>query len=361
MALATVLVLIMLIIAAIMGIVFLIGLVLLIAGIVHKSRERNKGKKSPVVMIVTGAIMMVPSLLCVILLAIGIIGSERERRYWEQEADSVAELWKHVSVTDEKAADQALDALLQSADEGDKEAFAKNFADTLREDPEFDGMVDEFFREYPGGLADLKFKNDGMAGGGASNRGHTERHATTNYDTAFWGESYYIRLSFVYKNDDHPEEIGVTGFQVMNLGGYAEYHYDENGYENYHGDDDYLVCCIRTPDEVSARRVGGHAWRWRESDVEPLSLEDMKALLEDSFYLQDAINTGRIGQPNIEYHISNSTGIDYYYEITPDMTGSRYINISTSSDDRIIDAWLCTDEKRSVENIIEFRPKPENG
>ena len=148
MALATALVLILLIIASILGIVFLIGLILLIIGIVRKSKKKNEGKKSPVVLIVIGAVLMIPSIACVITIAVYLVKSDLNRTKWEKEADSIVELWQHVSITDEKAAPQALNALLTAADDGDKEAFMKCFAESVREDDEFeDEDFDEDFFE----------------------------------------------------------------------------------------------------------------------------------------------------------------------------------------------------------------------
>ena len=148
MALASVLVLILLITALVMGAVFLLGLILLIIGIVRRKNKKNEGKKSPVVLIITGSVLMVPSIICVVLIAVSLVMSDINRAHWEKEADSIVELWQNTHVTDEKAAPQALNALLTAADNGDKEAFIKCFAKTVREDDEFEDMVDQFFEEY---------------------------------------------------------------------------------------------------------------------------------------------------------------------------------------------------------------------
>ena len=352
MALATALVLILLIIASILGIVFLIGLILLIIGIVRKSNKKNEGKKSPVVLIVTGAVLMVPSIICVVLIAVSLVKSDINRAHWENEADSIVELWQHTSVTDEKAAPQALNALLTAADDGDKEAFMKCFAESVREDDEFEDMVDQFFEEYeefPDELADLEF-DGGVSGGTAEhNRGVSTRVSSAYYDINLGSDSYYIRMRFCFENDKDPDEIGVTLFEVTNLGGNVDYNLTMDGREIDH--DDIVACHYCTPDEVSARRIGGHARRWTDTDLELISVDEMRDLLEDCDTIREAWNSGLIGTANSEYQIPQSTAEYYYYEVEPEDGEERYVKITVSSDGRILDAWLCSEDKHSIEKI----------
>jgi len=352
MALATALVLILIIVAAVLGIVFLIGLTLLIIGIVRKCKAKNKGKKSPVALIVTGSVLMVPSIIIVGIIVYNLVSSDMNRAKWEREADSVVELWQNTNVTDDKAAKQALASLLTHADMGDKEAFAKNFAKPLRDDPEFNEKIDRFFAEYPGGLAGLDFKSSGGGGGGSSNRGVRERHSIYGYDINLGDESYYLELAFCYVNDTDPDQIGVTRFEVYNLGGYVDYNLMQDGHVISHGDDDYLVCNICTPDEVSARRIGGHAYRWTESEVEPVTADEMEQILKNCTTLDDAISTGKIGQPNSEYHTPNSNGTDYIYELKPEDGEARYAKIVVSSDGRLLDSWLNSEDKRTIRKLF---------
>ena len=355
MALAPFLLIALLIIASILGIVFVIGLILLIVGIVSKCNRKNDGKKSPVVLIITGIVMMVPSVLCVTLIAVYVVKTDLNKAHWEREATTIVELWQHTNVTEEKAAGQALEALLKAADAGDKEAFVGSFAEPVREDPEFEREVKLFFDEYsefPGALAELEFDGGVSSGSAEHDRGITTRTAHAHYDIKLGDESYYIKVSYCFENDEHPEQIGVTGFEVMNLGGYVDYHLTMEGRELEH--DDYVACNYCTPDEVSARRISGHARRWKASDVELLTLSEMKDVLNSCDYLEDleaAKRVGLIGDPNSEYHIVASTAVNYYYEIAPEDGEARFVDIVVSAEGKLLDAWVCSEEKSAIEKI----------
>ena len=372
MALAPFLVLTLLIIASIIAGVFLIGLILLIIGASIKGKKKYEGKKSPIVMMVVGVCIMLPAAILFAVVAAHALKDDFTRAKWERDGGSVVELWQETHVTDEVAAPQALKALLFAADKGDKDAFVINFAKNVREDPEFDKMVDQFFKEYkefPVKLDELEF-DGGVAGGNATHdRGVTTRWSSAYYNINLGDDSYYIGMRFCFENDKDPDEIGVTWFEVTNLGGYVDYNLTMDGREIEH--DDAVACYYCTPDEVSARRIAGHAMRWTESSVGPgsdlgmrlLSVDEMKDLLNSVKTLDEAIATGSIGQPNSEYHMSASTSVYYYYEIESESEGEtgaglvpetdkrRYVKICVSRDGEIIDAWVCSEDRGSIIKI----------
>lgn len=352
MALVPFILLALLIIAGILGLIFIVGSILLTIGIVRKGKQ-NKSKILPVVLIILGVIFMRPVVVCIVWFATGDIKNKYYKSRYEKETGSVVELWRHTNVTEEKGSEQALKALLSTADSGNKELFKSNFSEEIQNDPEFNKKLDAFFDEYPGGLSTLEFDEGGGAGGGSSNRGRRDRNYSCSYDINLGDESYYLELSFCYVNDDHPEQIGVTEFKVMNLEGYVDYYINQDGYEMSRTKDDYLVCDICTPNEVSARRVGGHAYRWNESGANLVSADEMSEILDDSKYLKDAIDTGRIGSPNIKHTSSATSSIDYFYEILPEDGEKRYVKIVTSEDGRIIDATKQSEDKYNLGEIVE--------
>ena len=358
MALGLTLTLILLILVVILLVVFFTGLALLIVGIVLKKRPKNKGRKSPVVMMIIGSVLMVPALVCTVWISVNLIRTDINRSYWDKNATSVVELWQNTNVTEDKAAEQAVKALLEAADKGDREAFAANFAKTVREEEGFDEKLDLFFKDYPGEMSSLRFKDSGVNRSGSSNRGVREEYGYTTYDAVTRDDSYYLKLDFCYENDKDPDKIGVTEFHVMNLGGYVDYHYDLNGYPIAHNEKS-LLCVITSLGEVSARRIGGLPCRWKDTDLPLISKDEMKELLSSCKYLHEARASGLIGDANVEYRMSASTSADYIYEVKPENGENRYVRISVSSDDRIIDAHLSSDEKFAMETIVEFRKKTE--
>ena len=329
----------------ILGVLFISGMILLIAGVRKNRKPENKGKKSPKVMIAFGIILIIPAVMA---LSIGVFVktfSFVSDNTWKARYDSVAEMWKNKHVNEKKACEQAFEELLKAADEGDKEAFSKCFSDTIRKEPDFQERVDNFFKSYPGELKDLEYDDGGADSSASLNHGHNVKLASNRYDAIKGSESYYISLRCCFENTDNPEEIGVTQFIVMNLGGYADYCYDSFGYIKHPEEDEYLLCYMKSPEEVPARRIGGTAYPWTASEKEPVTKEEMKKLLVNNEYFCDAKSSGNLGEPNVTYSIVSSNGDNYIYELASENGKPLYVDITVNYEDRIVDAITRGQEK----------------
>ena len=90
---------------------FLAGIILLIIGIVNKSKPKNAGRKFPTVcMSLGGTLLVLPALI----VAIGIVP-----RIFGGFYSSVPEHWQNAWVGDTQAADEAIKALMEAAGNGD--------------------------------------------------------------------------------------------------------------------------------------------------------------------------------------------------------------------------------------------------
>ncbi len=322
----------------IVGVLFIGGLILLIMGIVKKRKQENKGKKSPFVMIVLGILLIVPAVLVLSIMLFFKTGSVIKDKTWKTKYDSVSEMWKNRRVNENKACEQAFDELTQAADAGDKEAFSKCFSETVRQRDDFQEKVDAFFDSYPGDLAGLEYDDHLADSSEQLHYGHNVKVANNQLDAHKGSESYYISLKCCYENTDNPEEVGVTEFHVFNLEGYADYCYDSFGTIQYPEDEDYLLCYIRTPEDISARRIRGEAYPWTDSEKEPVTKDKMKDLLVNNDYFDDAKREGDLGEPNVIYHISASNADDYIYELASEDGKPLYVDITVNAEGRIVDA-----------------------
>ena len=273
--------------------------------------------------------------------------------------DSVSERWKNEHVSDNRAAEQAIEALIESADRGDRDAFAKNFTDELRGTSEFDSLLDDFFAEYPKGLSEVRLNGSGVSSSGSYNYGHNVLEGSTNYKCTLNGEWYIINLGFCYENTDEPEKVGVDFFTIMNTEARAvhqdAYSRDSEHYENIH-----LLCDIRSSDEVNARMIGGYPKLWTDTDTEKLTADEMRELLSEYRSLGVPEVRDRIGDANAEEKFFNCTGYDYYYELAPENGEPRYAYICAAAPyGRIIDAYLSTPDETIYDDPLCPYIKPD--
>ena len=276
--------------------------------------------------------------------------------------ECVPDKWRNEHVHDNQAAQEVLDALLESADKGDREAFAKNFTPKLQAAPGFEDALEDFFCSYPVGLSECGIKVGTVGGGGSYDHGHNVLTAGTGIDLWMDGNWYTIGIGFCYENTDNPDEVGVTEFTIRNLEGDAFF---RNEYSKDQGylEDEYLVCSIMSSDEVSARLINGMTFLWKDTPEPKLTEDEMRTLLTD--HRDDGIGSpevlGVIGEPNVSYKSPHATGYDYYYELAPKSDGTpQYVYICTSGPHgRIIDAYLCDTEDQYYDDPIVEWIKPD--
>ena len=271
--------------------------------------------------------------------------------------DSLPEKWQNEYVSDSSAANEAIKSLFDAAENGDKDAFAKNFTEELRSSPGFSDAVDKFFASYPEGLGKSDYKIHAPSGSGSYNYGHNILDGSTYTELTFEGEWYHIGLAFCYENTDNPERVGVTHFNIMDLESRAvylvEYNKDPDGTEN-----DYLSCRITGSDEVCARLINERPVIWTSTDTPKLTENEMrKVLMANRNDLGNAMKT--IGEPNATFKMYNATGYDSYYELKSNDGKPLYAHICSSSPDgRIIDAYVCTEDKQLYDDPLVPWVKP---
>lgn len=358
MAFASIIMVFMAIIFVVLGVLFVLGLILLGVGIVKRKNPKNKGKKHPVVFMVVGTILSLPALGAILLIFVKPKIMDTKLEMERAQYECVPDKWRNEHVYDHEAAQEVLDALLKAADEGDKEAFAKNFTPDIQEKSDFEEALDLFFESYPQGFSECGIEVGPVSGGGSYNFGHNVLTAGTSVDVVMDGEWYTIGLGFCYENTDNPEEVGVNDFSIMNMEG-AAYFNEEYNKNSIPFHDEYLVCRIMSDKEISACLIGGIPYLWTDTPEPKLTKEEMSVLLnqyrDEGIGIPEVVDV--IGEPNASRKLSNCTGYDYYYELVPKEDGTpQYVHISTiPAKGRIIDAFLCDSEREYYDNpIVEF-------
>lgn len=342
MAFISMMIVLILIAAVILGAMLIAGLVLLIVGIVGKTRAKNAGKKSPVVCIVTGTVLLVLPVVTALVLAVGGISSVVGTAFKRTKYECVPDRWRNEWVTDSQAEDEIIEALLTSADSGDRTAFARNFTPELQGREGFDQTVNAFFDAYPKGFADCERRDENSGGSGSYNAGHNVRTDSVHFNTTIDGNWYYVSIAFCYDNTDEPDKVGVTDFKIMNLQASAVF-FDEYYRNSDYGRDVYLLCDIKSSSEVSARLIGGQPFLWTPNDTPRLTADELRDLLKENKRLDSPALREKLGAPNAFRKFSSSNAYEYYYELKDRNGQPCFAIIETDSPSGdIFNAFLST-------------------
>lgn len=317
----------------ILGILFFVGLILLIAGIVTRTRPKNIGKKFPTVLIVIGSIVILIPVGTVSYIVISGIASQISTSIERQSYTSVTDKWRNEWVSDHEAANGAIEELLEAAEAGDREQFKRTFTPNIQNSQGFEAAVDVFFDNYPKGLKDCELEGGNVSSGGSYNYGHNVQHGSTHYTCVLNGNWYSIYMSFCYENTDSPDDVGVDFFSVENLEA-AALRNDHEG-EN-------LVCEIKSKEEITARLIKNMAFIFEPYPNRVITEDQMKEYLKKYDDLDDLEQ--EIGKPNVSINYSNSTGCDHYYELVSENGEPRYAYICADwQTGRFFYGYVCSD------------------
>jgi len=309
-------------------ILFFVGLILLVRGLLKKPLAEYSGSNKPKVLMIIGTVMLCIPLVAIVGVSVWGISSSVSTWYSRAHYQCVPDIWRNESVSQTSAEDEIIKALLTSADKGSRDVFARNFTPEMQKAKGFDKAVDDFLAAYPVGLSECK-KNDKTRPDSDS----YETEATVKTDSLSFrcdlGETnYFIILEYCYRNDDHPEKVGVTNFKVMNLEAAAVYYDGESGNAAY----SFPVCDIKSSSEYNARLIGGRAYLWTPTDTPRISADELRHILEKTNRLDDPILKYSIGEPNLCIKQPDSTEYGYFFQLT-DLNGEPcYAYFQTDSE-----------------------------
>ena len=336
---------------------FAIGLILFIIGLANKKKAQKQNRKWPIVLIILGVLIMAPSVISTAAFSIFAVSHSYNQEHMLEKYDSVPECWMNENVFDAQASEQAVDALLLAAENGDRDEFVENFSEYAQDRDGFDDRIDAFLAAYPGNLSIENMTRTGN--GGVSDVPANTRWSSMDYRGFIDGEYYRIFITFCYDSDDDPEYVGVSSFMIFNVGGAAEYFYGDDDVISKTRRYELIVCYLPDSDEVNARLIDWQPCLWQPSDGPVLTTEEMREAFRQYDTIQEAIDAGVIGNPNSSPVYKNDDGSivpsnDFYYELQPVDGEARYARFRTTGGltGRIIDCVEYTETSGDYENYI---------
>ena len=354
MAFASMFLVFIFIIFIVLGIMFLAGLIMLIIGLVNSKKVK---KVWPIVLDVLGIAGMVPLVVSVVGLGALFAWSQYNDEHMLEKYDSVPEAWMNESmVNEQKAAEQAINAFVTAAGNGDRDEFVENFSAVTRDRDDFDENVDAFLDAFPEGLTFDGLSRWRVASLGNENGGRT-RAADATYRGKFDGEWYYIRIKYCYSGGDSDENmIGVYYLGLLDLAGQANSVYGDN---EYHRDSDLVYLYTYMPEDIDARMIDNYPELWQETDGPVLTADEMRDVLSNYDTLREAIDEGPLGEPNWNPVHDGSVSNEYYYELQSVDGEPRYAFIRTRGEyGPVISAYEYSETDGDYDNPIVAHVNP---
>ena len=325
--------------------IFLVGLILLIVGLVKKKKAKNQGKKSPKVCIVLGSVFMVsPACLALFLVVFSIVkGTSAAIK--SNSYENVTDKWRNENISNShSAADEVVAEMLETADSGDSEKFAKFFTPNLQKEDSLKNDLDIFFESYPKGLSECELDGGTHGASGSYDHGSSVQTSSAGYECMLGDEWYSISFTFCFANTNSPDDVGITFFCIEN--------FEAKALDEEYPEDQYLVCSIVDESKVTARMINGKPFVFKPTPERSITLEQMKTYLGEYDSLDKLIH--EIGEPNVDKKYSNATGYDHYYELASEDGKPMYMYICTRSlTGGILYAYPCSDSDMFFDQGID--------
>ena len=273
--------------------------------------------------------------------------------------DNVVDIWQKTHVTEKEAIDQAFKKLFAAAESGDREMFARNFTEEIRNKPGFDSALKDFFSSYPKGISncELTYKGGG-AGGNFDEDGGATRGFAGLYQCTLEGKPYWITIYICYEDTNHAEKVGITHFSIMNLEGRAYYLVENNKQQeadpHYCYEDEVpLINYFKSDKEITAKLIDGSPILWTPSDAPKLTEEEFRTLLAENGDKDLSMMFDKIGRPGFNIHYFNHTADVCYYELAPENGEPRYAYITTNTEyGKVLYAYVCTPDSCDYDNPL---------
>ena len=323
-------------------ILFFLGLILLVRGLLKIPLAEYAGSSKPKVLIITGIVMICLPLAAIAGVSIWGISSSVNTIYSRAHYECIPDVWRNESVSQSQAEDNIIKALLKSADNGHREAFSKNFTPEMQRQNGFDKAVDDFFANYPVGLSECELYDKTRPDTAAIVNEDDVKTDSLSFRCSLDDNWYFVIVEYCYRNDNAPDKVGVTRFRVMNLEAAAVYYENEDAKSG----DPYPVCDIKSSEEYTARLVGGRPYLWTLTDTPKISEHQLVRILERATRLDDPILLLNIGEPNLIIKSTDSNEYGYFFQLTDESGEARYAYFQTDSQlGNILWVLLCTPYK----------------
>lgn len=270
------------VILAVLGTLTVTGIALLIVYLVQRSKKKKRGEKASKAPLVASMFFLALPIAALIWFTVSVISSKITQMGYEDCTDK----WKNEHVFDAEARNDIITELFAAADSGNKEKIMALFTDEIQADSELEKQVDAFLAGYEAGFSGLEFDHDGGGSTGGGGVSTFSSGGTIIKD----GEIYYIRMRACHENEEHPEKVGLEGFEIYSAKAETLKMNDEA-----YTDERYIRCEIEVEKDFNLRMIDGMPYRFTEIERE-LTAEQVKKAVEASRDADDLFAI--IGEPN---------------------------------------------------------------
>lgn len=326
--------------------IFIVGLLLLINGLRKKAYPPGPKNDHYKEFMIIGSIMIALPAGITWYICLYVISRRflliRERQNYTNPLDKWRNEKEFIDAKD--ADDDAISALLEAADSGNKEDLSKLFTEPLRSKSTFQKEIDSFFESCPEGLSAGKLEQ-------ITSSDTDDQDGYAAYICTIDDDWYHIYIEYHF-NDDHMENVGITKFHIQNL--QADAYNDQEAEKK-------TVCCEVFNDEelsellgkpVKAKLVGGeYGAAFSETDYQPLEPWEFEERLDPLFGKSADTFYEAMGKPNGERITEDKNEITIYYELSDPEYDTLYAALSVRSG-YIKSRTFYTDKKELSDNDI---------
>lgn len=305
-------------------VMIIVGIIFLAVGAAAKGKPKNIGKKYPNVFIAVGiSILILPAGLIIYIGINGMTGYVNENIVTY---DNIVDKWKNTNPNDDTVRNDVMKAVLNSAENGDKEKLVKVFSDEIKNDPNLSSQIDEFIKNFPKGLSKAGFKYISGVNYGD--------HFPFTYETLLNGEYYLIICNCCTTNRDGSSKIGVSSFIIKNARAYVV--------NDDTSSDKHIACIINNDSSIGICRINGNFRIFNKIDRTITEEEVIKTF--ESMKNVKTIDEFKslYGEPNSSYE--ESYFYCFAYELAPKNGEPLYVIISQVEDGTISNAHIVDAE-----------------
>ncbi len=313
---------------------FFAGLLFLIIGLVKKKKAKITGKKYYRIFIGLGSFLMGIPLVLVGFVVVSSIVSDIKLEKARQSYESFVDKWKNEDVYSDRAGEEALEWILEAADNKDIDKLTMVFTEEVKGDSRFSRELNEFLDAYPGGLSGLEIDSDGGSNPSGSVDGKKEEYIYYSYKIIKDGEYFYINLGACIHNDYDYSKVGIEYFHIKSERAKVYY---QDILEEY-SDDEYILAQDEVTGDFTTKRLNGHPIKFYEFD-RVITQSKLESAVRISKNIDD-LKKG-LGEPNLNhlrmrevvYEVKMEDGSTAYAEIGYDYYGRLNDSIYYAEED----------------------------
>jgi hypothetical protein len=248
---------------------------------------------------------------------------------WNWHYDNFADKWKNEYILSSTANKDVMRGFIKAADKGNKERMMSMFAENVQKDENFSAQVDEFLKEYPGGLYGLKYKDY------SEFLDFGDDTFALSTEVVKDGTTYFLDFGGICHDEDNKADVGLKYFYIRSERGEALYgdikYEDEKEIENTK----HISAEINVDGDFLTKRIGGKIYKYKNIDRK-LTQSDVVSAVGKAETISELEEI--LGEPNA----NRAENEKLVYEIEPENGEPRYIIVSYVDSNGLVNSLINT-------------------